>query len=152
MSAHSPVPGGCFHQGMHHSYSPPPGWTTLAEREHIVLLFLFVQSKIELAHAFVFQKICGRLCQYDFTGFQHLPVIGYRKCHLRVLLNQEYSCAAGIDLGDDGTNLLDHEWCQSKGGFVEQEQLWTCHQAPPDSKHLLLTARKVARNAMATLT
>src|SRR5258707_4458313 len=78
--------------------------------------------------------------------------MGDRKRHLRVFLYQEYRRAASIDFGDNGTNLLHHEWGQSQGRFIQQEQLWACHQTASDSQHLLLAAGKIASNAVMALT
>ena len=52
--------------------------------------------------------------------------------------------ALGVDLLDDGEDLLHQDRRQAHRGLVEQQQLGPRHQAAADGQHLLLAARKRA--------
>src|ERR1700679_4193086 len=76
------------------------------------------------------------------TVLENIYVVGYLKCALDHLLDQQYRRAALAHAHDHVDDLIDHGRRQTDRRLVEHQQLWLAHQRLADGQHLLLTTRK----------
>ena len=90
---------------------------------------------------FVAPQFVGLAAEHDAAGFQHVAVIGDRKSHARVLLDQQDRGVAP-DFRDDPEHRLHDDRREAERGLVQQQQPRLRHQAAGDRDHLQLAARQ----------
>src|ERR671925_586197 len=101
-------------------------------------------AEVRATHAVVFQQLPAVAGERDRPRLEHVAVVGDGEGLVGVLLDQQHRGAAGVDLADDGEDLLDQHRGQPQGGLVQQHEGRLGHEASADRQHLLLAAAERA--------
>src|ERR1700682_4857803 len=99
--------------------------------------YLGMTAEIGGANSFVAPQFVGLAAQHDAAGLQDVAVIGHRKSHAGVLLDQQYRGVAP-DLRDDPEHRLHDDRRQSQRWLVQQQKPRLRHQAAGDRHQLQL--------------
>src|SRR5439155_8815108 len=108
-------------------------------------------SQVRLLHLFVLEQAGGFVLEAHAAGLEHVAAARDRERHVRVLLDQEHSDAALVDLADGPEDLAHQERREAERRLVEQQQPRPRHEGARDREHLLLAAREGARALAAAL-
>src|SRR3954463_11099486 len=100
---------------------------------------LGVTAEISGGDGFVAPQFVGLAAEHDASGFEDKTVIGDRKSHARILLDEQ---DRGVlpDLRNDAEHRLHDHGRQAQRRLVQQQQPRLCHQPAGDGDHLQLAA------------
>src|ERR1035437_2267475 len=111
-----------------------------------------LSAQVRLLDFFVRRQVRRGVGQDDLTGLEDVATTGHLESHLSVLLDQQDRGSLGVDVLDDGEDLLDQDRREAHRRLVEQQQLWPSHERPTDCEHLLLaTGERAGRLTAAFL-
>src|SRR5690606_29732909 len=85
------------------------------------------------------------------TFLDDVATMGDLKGFDDVLLCHEDSDPAPVDINDGIKYLVDQQRSQTKRGFIQQQQTWTCHECAANGQHLLLSAAECTRQLVLAL-
>src|SRR5664279_2344072 len=98
-------------------------WTCIVTMDQSLSLgsYFGMTAEIGGANGFVAPQFVGLAAQHDAAGFQHVAVIGDRKPHAGVLLDEQHRGVAP-DFRDDAEHRLHDNRRKSERGLVQQQQ------------------------------
>src|SRR5829696_6633669 len=105
-----------------------------------------VLTQVRLAHHVVAEELASGAGEHDLAGLNHVAPVGHGQRLERILLDEEYGRALGVDVLDDLENRVDKNRGETERWFVQQEHRGPGHKGAPDRQHLLLTAGHRARD------
>src|SRR5262245_23404485 len=100
-------------------------------------------AEIELLDIAMRQQPRAVAVEHDPPIFQDIAMVGDRKCHRGALLNNHDGDAELVaDLQETRHQVFDHDRCEPKRQFIDQQELRLAHQGARNREHLALAARE----------
>ena len=107
--------------------------------------------QIRLPQARIGEQLAARTLQRAAAILDYIGIIADLERRVDVLFDQNDAHARGRYAEDDLEDLGYQSWRETKGWFVEEQQVGLGHKGTSDGEHLLLTAAETARRALAPL-
>ena len=107
--------------------------------------------QIGFPQAHIGAQFAARTLQCAATILDHIGIIADLERRVDILFDQNDAHARGRYAEDDLEDLGYQSWRETKGWFVEEQQVGLGHKGTSDGEHLLLTAAEAARRALAPL-
>jgi hypothetical protein len=107
--------------------------------------------QIRLPQARIGEQLAARTLQRAAAILDYIGIIADLERRVDVLFDQNDAHARGRYAEDDLEDLGYQSWRETKGWFVEEQQIGLGHEGTSDGEHLLLTAAEAARRALAAL-
>ena len=110
-----------------------------------------LHPQIRFLHGGIREELVGGVFHDDAAVFHDIGAVGDTERLVGVLLDEENGGAVGIDLLDDGENLLDDDRREAEGRLIKQEQRRAGHDRAGNRQHLLFAAGQRAARLVAAL-